>query len=219
MKKDIKHFLDQSTIQLLYFRYKNYMPYVFAIFAAIALFVAIIIPQIQNLLEISQQEKDMQTKIATLKKNLIFLSALNEGELDEKLQTVSVALPPEKDFTGYLQAISQASAIAGVAIGDFSFQLGDVSLATGSVSQGQPAIEISLNITGGINENKRFIQELGKRLPISEVRSIKIGESVSSVAIIFYYKPFPSLRSGQPEVILPLSTKEELVIESLSAFR
>lgn len=223
--KSFQHLFDQSTMQILYNRYKSYILPVVIMVCSLVLFITFIIPQVQHFLSLGNEENTAREKITLLESNIDFLSSLDEKNLDAQLQTVVSALPAEKDFVGVMSAISQASAIAGVAVGDFSFQLGDLSLVPSdssptvneTVVATRPAIEIVLNINGGIDAGKRFIKELSNRLPLSEIRQVEISEKSSNIIVEFYYKPFPKIRFEEASKLSPLSQTDLSLIEKLSS--
>lgn len=224
----LKHLFDENTIKILYHRHKAYVPSVVAILLSFVLFFFVILPQVQYVFSLHDKEKEVKDRIGVLEKNIRFLSSINETDLESKLKVVSLALPPEKDFTTVMSGISQASAVAGVSIGDFIFQLGNISSNTSpSTSKASnnsakaeinvPSIEITLNISGGLDSTKRFVEELSKGFPLSDVKSIQLNGNSAKVSIAFFYRPFPPLQLDGGTEISPLSQKDEALIQTLSS--
>lgn len=211
-----KRTFDQSTFRILYYRYKEYIPYAATMLVAIALFLGFIIPQMQQWFFLKSQTEVLNEKIAILEKNRIFLESLNETDLDKKLQTVSAALPSEKDFSGILAALSEAAASSGVVLGDYSFQVGDLSVSNKTTDK--PAIEIILRINAGVMDSKRFLDRLSHSLPLSEVTTLRSEENSSSITTVFYYKPLPKLTLDNNRILQPLSQKDNTLIKKLSSF-
>ncbi len=215
----LKRYFDHSILNILYYRYKNYIVPVGILSVSLLLFLAVIIPQINQWFGLRNEEKTTREKIAVLKNNLNFLSTVNDTDLDAKLQIVSAALPIEKDFTGILSVLSQAEASSGVVVGDFSFQVGELS-SEAKTTTSRPTIDIVLHITGGILETKRFLHEIAKRLPLSEVTNVRVDDiSSSTITIAFYYKPLTSILFKEENTLTPLSQKEVSLIEELSLLK
>lgn len=221
-----RRFFDQSTIQILYSRYKEYFLPAGILFCSAALFFFAIIPQIQSFFSYRQQEKVIKEKIGVLQKNINFLSSFDDADLDSKLQTVSLALPPEKDFILVMQAISKASSVAGVGLADFSFEIGQVSgndpsslQKTASLqnqkSPARPALQITLIVNGGLEQAKQFVKELKNTLPLSEVSQIDSTDNASTVNVAFYYKPLPPVNLDEQKALQPLSQKDVEFIDKL----
>src|SRR5438270_475941 len=98
--------LNADTYWILYNKYKEYVVSLSIIGVCFLLVIFVIIPQIQNLSVIRQQEQEQKDKIEVIKKNERFLASLNVTDIDSKLQKVIGALPPQKDFIGILYALA-----------------------------------------------------------------------------------------------------------------
>src|SRR3990167_3378504 len=85
---------DQSTIRILYYRNKEYIIPSAIILICLILFIKFIIPQGQELFLIKEKEKETQTRVENLKKNLNFLSSVDSSDLDSKLEIASNPFPP-----------------------------------------------------------------------------------------------------------------------------
>ncbi len=178
-----------------------------------------VIPQIQEWFLLRDQEKITNEKITVLKQNLSFLSTLDDGNNNRQLQVASTALPSEKDFTSILSAISQAAANSGISVGDFSFQVGELSATKASNTNSTPEIDIILVINGGIDGTRQFLHELTNRLPLSEVTNVRVNDATTTITILFYYKPLPVLGMSDSKVIKTLSKNDIALLDLLSSFK
>lgn len=223
--ESLRALFDQTTLDILYERNKVYLLPFLGIILSCVLVIYVILPQIQNYFQLQDQAKNLDAKIFVMEKNILFLSTLDDKNLNNNLQTVSYALPPEKDFTAVMQAISQASSVAGVAIGDFSFQPGIISNSSAQAANAkssvisEPSLDISVNITGGVDQTKRFIQEISKRLPLSQVEQVSVSNNASVIVISFYYEEFPQLKNNENVELRPLTQKETEIIQKLSGMQ
>src|ERR1035437_2119042 len=163
MKKKVN--IDSTTFWFLYRRYKEYLLPVGVIIACVLLSLLVIIPQFQNFLNTQQQAKAESNKLVILKNNLNFLTNMDESQMDSQLQIVSGALPPNKDFEGILNGISVAANKAGVFLGDYEFQVGEITKPSLNI-QSFPSLQLSLTINGGVSGVTRFMTELYKTFPL-----------------------------------------------------
>ncbi len=215
MKKKIN--VDSETFWFLYKRYKEYLLPVGVILACVLLLFFIIIPQFQMFLDTQQQAKVESGKLLVLRNNLNLLTNMDESRLDSQLQIASGALPSTKDFAGILNGISVSANKAGVFLGNYQFQVGDISKPSVNV-QSFPSIQLSLTINGGIDGAMRFMSELYKTVPLSEITSVKVSNANSEISILFYYRPFPPLGFNNSAPIVSVSQEGSALITNLSSW-
>ena len=205
---------DITTVKFLYDKYKDYLLPLGIVFVCFILFAKIIIPQINNSSETRIQAKMEKEKLLVLRNNLRLISDLNEGNLDSQLLITSDALPPGKDFAGVLNAVSFAASKTGVFLGDYEFQVGDLSKSTSSGGI-FPSLQLVLTVQGGVNATVKFVEELYKSVPVSQVTSVKINLGRSVITAVFYYKPFPpAAYDSQP--MREVSRDDLTTIENIS---
>ena len=209
--------IDLNTLKLLYPRFKVFAIPIVIILVCFLLLVKVIVPQFENLFLLSREAKEAKDKLSVLKNNLALLSGLNESTLDSQLQIVNAALPTNKDFVGIINAIEYASSVAGVSVGDFQLQIGDLSEVPVDTSKFS-SISLNLLVGGSIDEVTKFIGSLSKTLPLSEVTSINLGNSSSNVAVNFYYKPLPPVNYTDTSQIHSASSSALSLIDNLSTY-
>lgn len=206
--------IDQNTFKILYYRNKTYLLPVFIFMVATILTFFAVIPQIRDYFVLKNEEENIAEKIKIINNNTAVLAGLNEQELNRKLQAATLALPVEKDFGGILRAIGQAAIDANVTLGDFSFQLGSLTIGATKITNALP-IEIALTVNDNVLGTKRFLRELSRRLPLSEVTNLRVNESSTNMTVIFYYKPISRLIFNPSEKIKVISQKESSLLEEL----
>lgn len=211
----IKSGITPNSLRVVYDAYKEYLLTIGIIIVCLLLFAKFIIPQIQELFLINGQKKEIEQKIRILKNNMYLLSSLSDSDLDSKLEIATGALPPEKDFAGVLNAIQISSAKSGVLLGDFEFKVGELSTKSAGLTK-QPGMEVTLTVRGGIDSIKRFIVELSKSSPISQVSSVNITGTSAVVTTVFNYKPFSPVAFNAKSPLFPLTRKDLNLLESLS---
>lgn len=210
--------LDKGTYKVLYERYREYLAPLAVIFVCLVLILKIVIPQVQDFIGTLNTVKEMQSQITVLKNNVQFLTSLDDSVLDSKMRVASSALPAEKDFAGILNAITTASVRSGVSLGDFSFAVGELSTKSAQLA-GQPSIQVALTVSGDAFLAQRFIQELLKTVPLSEILNVAISGRSSSLTTVFYYKVFPPIHFDGAKPIFALLQNEEQLLNKLSSWR
>ena len=184
--------IDSTVFLFIYRKYKDYLLPAGVIAVCILLFLLVIIPQFQIYVDTQAQVKVESKKLLILKNNLNLLSSVNESQMDSQFQIASIALPPNKDFEGILNGISIAANKAGVFMGDYNFQVGDINKTALNIKS-YPFLQLTLTVNGGIVGVTKFMKELYKTLPLSEVTDVTISSATSQVIVVFYYRPFPAL--------------------------
>lgn len=207
-----------NTAKNLFKRYREYLLYFMVIFVCSVLFWQVILPQIQNwFLVIRDEEKATRDRIEILRNNINFLSKIDEENFNSQFQTASVTLPLEKDFVGILNAIGIASANSAVKVNDFVFYIGELSPKP--EANLLPSLNVSLNISGGVGETRRFVEELSTLAPISDVANVSIEENKSDLQISFYYRPVSPITFQYTVPIKPLSVEDRSTLEKISSWK
>lgn len=190
--------LNKLTLEQLYVKYKDYLIPILSIIICFFLLVFITIPQIGILSEKQQQYNLEKTKLQILTNNYNVLSGLNDITLNSQLALAVGVLPSGKNFSSVLNSINLAANKSGVFLGDYEFQVGDLSKIP--LGKNVPALELTLSINGGVNETVKFVNELYNSLPIAEVTNITVSNNRSSIIAIFYYKPFADNKNNSSPV-------------------
>jgi len=209
--------VDSALFKFLYKKYKDFIIPLIVITVSTVLLVVVLVPQFQNLLDLSRKAKESEKNLEVLKKNFNVLSSLNENILDSQMKIVSLALPGNKDFSGIINAITYASSVSGVGVEDFQLSVGELSRNEASISESSPT-SVSLTVSGEIEEVNRFISSLATTLPISEVTSVNAGDFSSTVTVNFHHKSFPSTKSQGISPIVALSSDDLTLINQLVSF-
>lgn len=209
--------IDIKALKFLYERHKEFTIPGVVIFTCIIILIKFIVPQFQDIFTLSNDAKTDSRKVVVLKNNINLLSRLDDSTLDSQVKIVSLALPTNKDFIGIINSISYASSIAGVSVGDFQLNIGNLSQEPTDTSKFS-SISLNLSVDGSIDDINKFIQALYATLPISEVTSINLGSTSSNVAINFYYKPLPPVSFSESTPINTIKNTAITLINDLSNF-
>ncbi|HZJ18551.1 MAG TPA: hypothetical protein VFD45_02960 [Patescibacteria group bacterium] len=213
MKKNIN--IDKEVITVLYKKNKEYFLPLGIIIICVALFIFVIIPQIYSLFDLQKKSKQEFEKLNVLKTNYTNLLNINDATLTSQYNVTSSVLPVGKDFAGILNAVSIAASKAGLSLGAFEFSVGDLSKPPTSVKK-FPILELTLNLEGDTNGASRFIKELYKTAPISEIINVKTNYNSVNATINFYYKAIPPVNFNEQTPLKMLSGADLTVLSGIS---
>lgn len=209
---------DQNQIKTVLLHYKRlYVPFGIVIVCLLLIFF-VLIPQLQQYAQQRSQIKEVEQRITILKNNLSILSAINEEAAAKQLSVVLNALPEDKDFAGILYAVGSASSKAGVGIGDFTFQVGELS-AKSVITKNLPTVIMNLNVLGPPQQVEIFLQELAKTFPLSNVTEISLNGTSSQLVVQFYYKPIPQLQVNYAQPMMRFSQSNTNLLNTLTTWK
>lgn len=208
--------LDLKSLKFIFERNKPYLFPILIMLVCIILFVQFVIPQFRDLLTAQKEGKEASVRLRTLKESLKVLTNTNEDSLDFQLKVLNLALPLSKDFSGILNAIYFASQKAGIGLGSFSLQIGNLSET--KEKDNFPTINLTVPVNSDAQGVNSFVETINKTIPLSEVFLIKTGDRVSFVSLHFYYKPLSASNYREDSRIIPVSQKGLLLINRLSGF-
>lgn len=211
--------LDQLVLKSLYFRYKEFITPVSVILVCLITVWIVILPQIQNWFAMRDEIATDTQQLSVLKQNLNAVTIMNDGNLDTLLQIASNALPADKDFAAIVNALTSAALQAGTQIGNYNFQIGDLSdtITPGPrrTSQ-QPDLELVISLPGNLSTTKSFVANLRRELPLSDVTSVsQNADNTVTVRVVFYYAPLPKIAFNDTVPLPVVSGKDEAFLKSL----
>ena len=151
--------LNAEILKTIYEENKEFLLPIGVIFTSILLLIFFIFPEFNGYFQKREAVLMEQEKLNNLKESLSAISSIDDSILSQDLEIVSRALPPNKDFAAILNAISQAASVTGVSLGDFEFQIGDIT-KTNTTPASTPSIKISLNITADTLSTVAFLKKL-----------------------------------------------------------
>src|SRR5260221_6890809 len=210
--------IDQLLFRNLYYRYKRFVTPSITIAICLLLFWFVVIPQIQNWFALKDSLNTDQQNLQLMHQNLSLITSLDDAKLDQTLTTATSALPTEKDFAGILSSLQNAAAIAGVSLGDYTFNLGDLSGLDQQGKAAQLPIQLNILLKGTVTNTEQFITQLKNQLPLSDTTAVSVNSNSSvTVTILFYYASLPKI-VFKDQVALPvLAFSDQKILDSLSS--
>lgn len=194
----------------------------FTVLICLMLIFGIIMPQLTNWFSIRQETIATRERIAVLQNNINYLNNLDRNKVAANVDTVTSALPIEKDFSAMLAVVSDAAISSNVAMNDFTFQVGAV---TGSkVAQNQPknalsSVRLTLVVVGSMENVKRFINKVESSVPVAEVVNIDGTDQAVAISIQFYQKDFPDIKVNDDKQLEDLPAEKLAILQKLQSMK
>lgn len=210
--------IDTEATKSFFRDYKDFTLPIFVIIGSLLVLFFVVIPQINQYYVASKQLSDETQKLSLLKNNYNYLISLDEDKTNADLKLLSKVLPPNKDFTGLLNAISVVSSKTSVSIGNFSFSLGDLAKPSQGGSLSTPALKLEVNLGGNASSVVKFMSELNKTAPLAETTVVKGTGGVYLLTIVFYYKPFPPQNISDDEAVVPIDSQNSALIKDINSW-
>lgn len=209
---------DENTLRLLLLQHKDYLLPFGIIFAAIGLFFVLIIPQFKEYGQMRADEALTAKRIKAIHENSIFLAKIDQNTLDSQFQSVSAALPIEKDFAAILNTIARTSEKSGVSVNDFAFNVGEVSTPSAK-SNTRAFLQVDLTLKGGVPDMEKFLDALTTSLPVSEALSVRASSGLIGIKKVYYYKPYARLPYSDDVVLHPLTASQQTILNQIASWK
>ena len=215
--RDAKVSIDQLVFKSLYYRYKAFVMPVSVIGICFVLFAFVVMPQIQNWLSLRDVLTVDAQNLQVLHQNIALVTSLDDAKLNDRLATATSALPAQKDFAGIITSLQNAAAIAGVDLGDYSFQLGDLSGQDQSGKASQLPLQLNVALRGNITGAQRFMSQLRQQLPLSDAIALSVNADTSiTVTVIFYYAALPHISFTDTQPLPVLANGDKQLLDNLA---
>lgn len=217
---------NKYSLSLILFRFRNSPLYSFTVVVAIVtvstlLLFLLVIPQYQQLLIDQQEIKEIRERISVLKKNKSFIESLDKNVLQSNYETVTTALPPDKDYAGVLNSIAAAAVESSVALQDYEFSVGPLASSAAVVSNAQE-ITLRLNLLAATDATQKFLEIMNQTLPLVSELSAKTSDldnRITEIEILFHSKDFPIVTIDPRKVIKPLALSDNELIQTLEVWK
>lgn len=220
--------LRQNNIKLLYYRYKDSLYYqlliiISVVVICIILFFRIVFPQIEQWFSIRNEIIAARERITTINNNVVFIQNLNRDQVQNQFDVATSAVPFEKDFGSIVDALTDTSLNTGVALDDYTFQVGDIASSSGKKEtankNGLSTVAVTVTVSGGFEGLTFFLEEISKKLPLSDVIDINGDENATVIRLQFYQKDFPNIVFKDDVALVALPEKDESLLNEFDTWR
>ena len=203
----------------LYLKYKTYLFPACLLLASFFVLLTIVLPQVSEIQNIRQDIEAKKSQVAKLEKTYETLSKVDDSASKTNFSILTKALPSSKDLSLIFSALTSASSIANVELSSFSLKVGDVygdKADVASAVSGFPAITVEATIKALSSLGLvKFVEEMHKKLPLSEVKKISGVEDTTTITMSFFYKPYDLTNLSKQDQLSPISASEQQILDQL----
>jgi len=187
-----------------------------------------LIPKVKEINSLRTDIAQQKQEINLLSQKIADLKTLSEVDLQESVDLVKEALPPEKDPFKSLAMAKKIFQDSGVAIESFKF-ITSVSSGSAQKKVDLSPLTISVSFFATFENFKQMIKEVEKILPLVKVEGLKFGslEATASaslpnfsgkISIASFFVPFPKEMGKIEEPVPKISNQDKKFIEELKSF-
>lgn len=184
-------------------------------FAGFFILFRIVVPQWTDIVDAQDLVSKKKESITSKQQNIQFLNSIPDAKIENDFNTVTTALPTQKDIILIYTELVDAAARANVVLGGFSVNLGGI-YSTEKVREktkesiiGIPIINILISVSGPTNSLKRFADELYQSIPLLEIVGVNMSESEARYDVNFFYKPISVRPQSATNATLESLTRQE----------
>lgn len=173
------------TDVLLFMRRRRFLTIsIISWIAMTVLTIAVIVPQVQKILETRSEMATVQEKLDADTSFVTSLQALNSSDISKANVVLSASLPQEKPVLPLLYSLNRLAASAQVSVSEFEISPGllgtgsgklDDSRAGSTIDPQLAALPLRMNVAGGFENLSTFFKSLDFVLPLIQIRSIEFS--------------------------------------------
>lgn len=222
-------FFGKGSLRYYYYRFKDSSYYsitviLITLVVCVLLILQFILPQFDKWFSIRNEVIATRERIAIIEDNTGYMNTLNRNQLNSSIEIASLTLPPEKNFKRILDALNTAAFRTNVTLQDFDFHVGKVSaLSSSQINnaglKGISAVTLIVVVNNTVDETRKFINELSKTLPLSEVVSVDGASGSITITINFYQKQLPKHTLKDDKPIPHVVESNATLINKLASWR
>jgi len=196
---------------------KDYLLPIVVLGTGIFLVIFFILPQLLSFPAKLSQRNEEVARLKEIKVAKEILSRVNEDELNSQVESVSNALPTERNFEGVFNAIATAANASNTQISGYIFNEANQIGTEEAQSQVSRNLTFTITINGTPDQAALFLEELYKTGPIAGVKKIDYSDGETKMEIDFFYKPFTSLDQNS---YLPkeLTLEQQKILDEINSF-
>jgi hypothetical protein len=220
MLRDLTTLRTFEDIRLFYFKYKD-SPEFSLLGVSLLILVGVIIvwkgimPQTHDWFSVQDEIKATKERITQLQTNQSLITGISQTQLDKDYAAAATALPYQKDYGGMIESIDGATSVSNMERNDYSIEVGNLSTKSAQLSP-QTTITVKVSLQGDAAKLQKFLAQLTKELPLSEVVSIEYNDSAVNIEVNFFYKYLsPSTKFPYTDPIRVLSQSHQKLLRDL----
>ena len=208
--------LSKESLVSYYYENKDYLiPFVILLSSAL-LFLLFIVPQLLAFPS-KKSERDVEiTKLKKIEEARDILENANTLKLDRDVKIASQALPSDKNFELVLSAITVAANLSNTQVNKYLFV--EDTIDSSASEPELPKMNFEISILGDVRQSVKYMDELYKTYPISDITEIDHKEGATKLKVSFYYNPLTEIKSEDGVLVRNFSQKENEALRQISGW-
>lgn len=185
-----------------------------SVLGSILIIVAAIVPGVQRVLTVRQQDEELKQTAATLTSKVAVLQGTNETNLENQLKTALAALPI---VAPYQQTLALLFSLLP------AYNLGIIDLKFLSAQGDGAAVDVILTTSGDYDSLKTFVSKLNTSIPLVTTHGVKLTRKVESdeytaeIALRVQQAPAPKTIGKVSDPLPPISADFEKTLTALQS--
>lgn len=222
-------FYGKGSFRYYYYKFKDSTYYsisviLVTIVVCVLLTLQFILPLVDRWFSIRNEVIATRERITIIEDNIGYMNTLNRNQLNSSIDIASLSLPPERNFKRILDALNTAAFRTNVTLQDFDFHVGKVSSLSSSGSsnpelKGVSNVTLIVVVNNTVDETRKFINEIAKTLPLSEVVSVNGSSGAITITLNFYQKDLPKHTLKDDKPIPHVVEANATVLSKLASWR
>lgn len=209
-------------------KYRVFILPISVIVGGCLLFVFILLPAIQQTIDLFNNVKDVQETVGKMQQKLTVLNGLDETSLLEQFTVATSAVPSEISLPTILRTIEGVSDKTGVTVKALSVDSAG-NLATQSAKQfstdekkiGAYSIPFSVTLTGTFDQLKDFLSQSNKALRLVRAKSFTLNfsdQNTLTTQMSFDTFFLPGKDISDVDILTQLKRADSEMLQAISQF-
>lgn len=156
-------------------------------------------------------------KLARLESKEASLKNIGHANLAQEAQKLTDAIPQTINLPIIVATLTKIAGDTNVELGDFSISSRSQALTILSVQNAEKltSFQFRVNLTGNLENTKRFINELGKVSPMLGLEGLEVSTEKSKLILNFYFQPQLISKTKLDEFLEPLTDTHRKAISEV----
>ena len=220
MNNELRFYIRRFVLIYYNFRYSQHYRLVtpiVVILIGLTVLVMFIFPQINNWFSVRSEVEATQARINIIRQNIRILENTNKEKVESEFIVASQALPSNKDFSGILDAINDATTKSGITLDDYEFSLGSVftNKSGNKTPPDSSSVLLKLSIEGNSDSVSNFLSEIENEIPIVQLQSVNFADNKGQMQLSFPVKPFADINMRYDTPITVLTNDQRSLMQKL----
>ncbi len=215
--------------QQFYVKYRLFLLPAGIVVASFLILLQVVIPQFSFITELNNKMNEKSEELATLRSSLSALKGTPDAKLTSDYALSLSALPESKNMLSIFMALTTIASKSDVRVSDFSLKIGEV-YEDGKKKEEKPVPQKNalgvptLTVVAQVEADNpssilAFSNNLYQVFPLAEIDTFSLTQGNGVFEINFFYKPFDLKQIAREELLTPMATKDQQLLQELTKWK